>query len=61
MPNYPNPEFIREFLGRAKTVYKETQFGTLFSENELEYVECNYDTVPKGCVVFYYDYYLPSL
>ncbi|PFX27515.1 hypothetical protein AWC38_SpisGene7791 [Stylophora pistillata] len=28
MPNYPNPEFIREFLARAKTDYKETQFCT---------------------------------
>ena len=51
--NYPNSEFIREFLARANTDYKETQFATLFIEGELEYVECNYGTVPKGCVVSY--------
>ena len=27
------------------------KFGTFFCESELEYVECNYGTVPKGCVV----------
>lgn len=51
--NYSNSEFIREFLARANTDYKETQFATLFIEGELEYVECNYGTVPKGCVVSY--------
>ena len=51
--NYPNSEFIGEFLARANTDYKETQFATLFSEGDLEYVECNYGTVPKGCVVSY--------
>ena len=51
--NYPNSEFIREFLARANTDYKETQFATLFSDGGLEYVECNYGTVPKGCVVSY--------
>ena len=51
--NYPNSEFIREFLARANTDYKETQFATSFSEGELEYVECNYGTLPKGCVVSY--------
>lgn len=30
--------------------FKETQFGTLFCDSELEYVGCNYGTVPKGCV-----------
>ena len=51
--NCPVSEFIREFLARANADYKETQFATLFSEGELEYVECNYGTVPKGCVVSY--------
>ena len=56
--NHPNSEFIREFLARANTDYKETQFATLVSKGELEYVECNYGTVTKGCVV---SYQLPSI
>ena len=51
--NYPNSEFIKIFKAKAKTDFKETQFGTLFCEGELEYVECSYGTVPKGCVVSY--------
>jgi len=51
--NYPNSESISLFLAKAKADFKETQFATLFCESELEYIECNYGTVPKGCVVSY--------
>lgn len=53
MQNYPNGEFISLFIAKAKADFKETQFGTLFCESELQYIECNYGTVPKGCVVSY--------
>ena len=49
--NYPDPEFIRRFQAKAKTHLKETQFGTLFCEDELEYIDCIYGTVPKGSVI----------
>ena len=35
--NYPDPEFIKRFQEKAKTHFKETQFGSLFCEDELEY------------------------
>ena len=41
------------FKAKAKTDFQETQSATLFCEGELEYVECNYGTVPNGCVVSY--------
>ena len=51
--NYPNGEFISLFLAKADADFKETQFSTLFCESESGYIECNYGTVPKGCVVSY--------